>query len=237
MIEKIYLKHEDFVTGFKKLSESLNMRQDICLSIGHIGYDEVLEHLKRVSLAEIRMDLLNFTTEQFATIFQSHSNLIATYRANSDNLDSLHKMLTIAIENGCKYIDLDISVPKELIEALGKQTRLNNGQLILSYHNFEETPSEEVLKSIIETISQNKAHIAKIACMANSDDDCDRVLELYKDYTNLVGFCMGELGKFTRVKSILLGAPFTYASIKGKETAPGQLSYEEIEDHLSNANN
>jgi 3-dehydroquinate dehydratase len=32
----------------------------------------------------------------------------------------------------------------------------------------------------------------------------------------------------------LLGAPFTYASIKGKETAPGQMAFEEVEKFFNN---
>jgi 3-dehydroquinate dehydratase len=44
-----------------------------------------------------------------------------------------------------------------------------------------------------------------------------------------VAFAMGEIGKSTRIQSVKLGAPFTYASINGKETAPGQISYADME--------
>jgi 3-dehydroquinate dehydratase I len=205
------------------------MRHDICLSIGNIDYSDALEHLKKVALAEIRMDLLNFSNNQFASIFKSHSNLIATYRSKGKDLSSMENMLSVAIENGCKYIDIDISTPKELIDTFGKKIREHNGKLILSYHNFNETPRLEQLDRIIEITQQYNADITKIACFANTDDDCERILSLYKDRSNLVAFCMGNLGRITRIKSLSLGALFTYASIAGKETAPGQLSYETLE--------
>jgi 3-dehydroquinate dehydratase-1 len=205
------------------------MRNDICLSIGNIDYSETIKQLKKVAMAEIRMDLLKFTDEQFALVFNSHPNLIATYRISGENNEEMVRKINLALENGCKYVDIDISTPIEFIELIKKKTAELNRQLILSYHNFEKTPNTLELEKMVESMFQWGAYLAKIACMANTEDDCDRVLSLYSKYKNLIAFSMGKIGKRTRISALNLGAPFTYASIEGKETAPGQMNYDEME--------
>jgi 3-dehydroquinate dehydratase-1 len=45
----------------------------------------------------------------------------------------------------------------------------------------------------------------------------------------IIAVSMGDAGKISRVVAPLLGAYLTYASLrKGKESAPGQLSFEEV---------
>lgn len=208
------------------------MRNNICLSIGNIDYTDTLEQLKKVAIAEIRMDLLTFTDKEFALVFNSHPNLIATYRISGENHEEMVRKINLALENGCKFVDIDISTPIEFIDLIKKKSVELNRQLILSYHNFEKTPNTLELGKIVESMFQCGAYLAKIACMANTDDDCDRVLSLYSKYKNLIAFSMGEIGKRTRILSLTMGAPFTYASIEGKETAPGQMSYDEMESLL-----
>lgn len=207
------------------------MNPKICLSIGNISVNEVLDQLKGVALAEIRIDLLNLTDDELATIFNQHKNLIATYRLQGDN-DKMETLLTKAIHNGCAYIDIDIETPLAFRNRLIEKGQNKGCKVILSYHNFAETPDSKMLNDIIENLFESKADLAKIACMANSEEDCDRVLELYSKTKNLIAFCMGEIGKRTRFEALKMGAPFTYASIEGKETAPGQISYDEMESLL-----
>jgi 3-dehydroquinate dehydratase type I len=44
----------------------------------------------------------------------------------------------------------------------------------------------------------------------------------------LVCFCMGEKGKVSRLLSPMFGAYFTFASLEGDSTAPGQMSIAEM---------
>ncbi|MCS7145411.1 MAG: type I 3-dehydroquinate dehydratase [Nitrososphaerota archaeon] len=48
----------------------------------------------------------------------------------------------------------------------------------------------------------------------------------------LVAFSMGERWSLTRILSVLLGAPFTYASLPGRPVAPGQLNFTEAVEAL-----
>lgn len=207
------------------------MRNDICLSIGNLNFNEIVPHLKSVSLAEIRIDLLSLNKNELATIFKSHKNLIATYRTTSD-FKTMFTHVTHAIDNGCAYVDIDINTPDTYLSKLIQFAQIKGCKLILSYHNFKETPSIENLIGTTDKLFSRGASIAKIACMAQTQSDCAKVLSLYENYKNLVAFCMGTLGRVTRISAPMLGAPFTYATIGNLETAPGQLNYDQTETIL-----
>lgn len=207
------------------------MHPKICLSIGNISYDEALQHLQNVSLAEVRMDLLNFTNEQYSSVFSRGECTIATYRSEKDFENLLDRYIQ-AIELGSTCIDVDINVPEIYRDKIADLAHIKGCKVILSYHNYEKTPSRKHLSHIIEKMLTSGADIAKIACMAKSTEDCSRVLGLYEKYPKLVAFCMGDIGKITRLTAPLLGAPFTYASIVGKDVAPGQMSYLEVESFI-----
>jgi 3-dehydroquinate dehydratase-1 len=207
------------------------MHPKICLTIGNVTYGEALKHLNNVSLAEIRMDLLDFSDEQFSSIFSQSKYKIATYRSDS-NFELLFSKYSQAIELGCTCVDIDINVPEVYRDKIADLAHSKGCKVILSYHNYEKTPNHKDLMRVIDKMRGSGADIVKIACIANSTEDCSRVLGLYENHTKLVAFCMGEIGKITRLSAPLLGAPFTYASIKGKEVASGQICYSEVESFL-----
>jgi 3-dehydroquinate dehydratase-1 len=126
-------------------------------------------------------------------------------------------------------VDIEIEAGAAYKKEIMQTARLRECQVILSYHNFENTPSKKQLGTIIEQCFSQGADIAKIACRVHSETDSARILSLY-DYPGqlhkgkITAIGMGEKGKITRLAAPLLGAPFTYASQStGKETAPGQL--------------
>ena len=200
------------------------MRQDICLSLGNLNFDDIVTHLKNVAMAEIRIDLLNLNSKELETIFKLHKNLIATYRTKNDFV-TMVPILTHAISSGCAYVDIDINTPEAYLTKLIKAAQSNDCKIILSYHNFDKTPNTQSLISIADRLFSSGANIAKIACMAHKPSDCARILGLYENYQNLMAFCMGPIGMITRIAAPMLGAPFTYASVGNWETAPGQLNY------------
>ena len=55
-----------------------------------------------------------------------------------------------------------------------------NTKVILSSHNFDDTPSDAALESTLQQMWSSGADVAKIATTANSITDCARVLTLLK---------------------------------------------------------
>jgi 3-dehydroquinate dehydratase-1 len=209
----------------------------ICLCIGNPSVALCLELLPAVELAEIRLDGADLSPNEIRRIFTLHANLIATFRpkVGDDALEKRKMALLTAVEAGAAYVDIEIEAGAEYKKEIVQTARQHECQVILSYHNYENTPSKKHLETIIEQCFSQGADIAKIACQVHSEADSARILSLY-DYPGqlhqgkITAIGMGEKGKITRLAAPLLGAPFTYASQStGKETAPGQLDKETLE--------
>jgi 3-dehydroquinate dehydratase-1 len=114
-------------------------------------------------------------------------------------------------------------------EELSKFARSYHTRVIISYHNFIYTPSQDYLDIIIKESKKWNADRVKIATTATNKSDCSTVMGLYARHNNIIAFCMGEQGKITRLAAPLLGADFTFASWNDTlATAPGQLTVEEM---------
>jgi 3-dehydroquinate dehydratase/shikimate dehydrogenase len=130
-----------------------------------------------------------------------------------------------AADLGAAYVDIEARHFRR-IKRDPKRTRL-----IVSYHDFKETPED--LDDIYKEIVDKGADIVKIATMANSEDDNLRMLELVQATAQprrpIIGICMGELGKETRVLGPLVGGYLTFAALEnGQGSAPGQLTITEL---------
>ncbi len=215
----------------------------ICLSIGASGLNSVNDALSKAQLAEIRLDLTNLNKEETVELFQSKKYLIATCRSYDLPLEECKKRLTWAIlgtrfkkSKVKRYIDLDFDSPAEYREEMITTAKRGGFSIIISYHNFDNTESFERLCEIYEGAVNMGADIVKIVTNAKSIQECSRLLQLYKKYpiNTLVAFSIGEEGKFTRLISHFLGAPFIYCSLDGdSQTAPGQFTIAEAEKLIS----
>ena len=135
-----------------------------------------------------------------------------------------------AAKNGFEYVDLELSTPR--LKSVVKNVRQTGAKLIISFHDFDETPSFAKISTILEEEAAVGADICKIVTTAKRIEDNLVILDfLSKTCGNhkTVSFCMGELGKPSRFLSPLFGAYFTIASLhpSGK-TAPGQLPIQEM---------
>lgn len=202
----------------------------ICVSISGLDTSEILKTIKNVKMAEIRLDGLNLEKDDLKKIFSSPVELIATYRPGNFSEHVRVEFLTEAIENGASYVDVEIESSRSYREKIIRKAKEHGCKVILSYHNYEETPSDSKLREIIRLSLEYGGDIVKIACRANNPSDGARLIGLLGHHSNLVVIGMGEMGKITRIIAPLLGAPFTFASISnGMETADGQIDFERLE--------
>ena len=201
------------------------VRSDICVSIGNTSFQNILRVLEEVGMAEIRIDLLNFMPNQLEKVFSIHKNLIATCRQGRYDDAQRASMLLRAIEAGAAWVDLEIETSPEWRKPLIDLAKSKRCKVIISWHCFGKTPDDTELYSIVDSLYAAGADIAKIACLSNSRKDSARLMSLYSKYNNLVAIGMGKVGIISRIASLQLGAPFTFASIEGDSTAPGQLEY------------
>jgi 3-dehydroquinate dehydratase / shikimate dehydrogenase len=139
---------------------------------------------------------------------------------NGSEQDRL-RLLQKAIELGADYVDVEYDSIKQI-------TRRNRSKLIISHHNFKETPHD--LSKIYNDICQYNPDIVKIVTYANDITDNIRIFELLKSaQVPTISFCMGELGYISRILTSKFGGFLAFASLeKGKESAPGQLTVNEL---------
>ena len=204
----------------------------ICVSIQNKDYQEILEILKSVEMAEIRLDRCALEDEEIEALFSdSDVPLIATCRLSEE--PQAPELLELAIRSGAKYADLEMEAPAAVGRRIRETCREYGTVLIRSYHNYEDTPSKEVLQSLVERARTFGGEVVKIVTTAHSEAHNATVAALYKDAApgSLVAFCMGDAGKVSRLDALRYGAPFTYACLsKVDATAPGQWTWEEMKD-------
>jgi 3-dehydroquinate dehydratase-1 len=193
-----------------------------------MDFEQCKKILQDVELAEIRLDKLDFSLRQVEEIFSLPGKWIATCRPGRISESERRDVLTTAVEAGAAYVDIEIEADDFFIKTIIDVARKKKCRVIMSYHNFENTPAKTELPAIVNRCLDRGADIAKIACRVLSEADSARILSLYDSPAGAQGkilaLGMGEKGKITRVAAPFLGAPFTFSALSpGQKTAPGQL--------------
>ena len=213
----------------------------ICTSLQNRTFEQILEILDdpAVEMAEIRLDRCPLTDSQIEELFsESDTPLIATCRiAESASEQEAEHRLSVAIEAGARFADLEIEAPAQMSKRFQHLCRKNGTEIIRSYHDFEQTPSPEVLQMALARCFRYGADIAKIVTSCHDAQDAARIESLYTIVLEgvdslqgrLIAFGMGEAGRATRLECLRRGAPFSYAALSAEEaTAPGQWSTAEM---------
>jgi 3-dehydroquinate dehydratase I len=138
-----------------------------------------------------------------------------------------------AVELKAAYVDLELRAPSESLKHLLAGIEHSSSRLILSWHDFEQTPDKQELVAVLNAMQDNGAHIGKIVTMAHDFRDVLSVLQLQEEAARmrfpLIAFCMGRPGIISRLATLELGGYMTYCSANNSEaTAPGQLSVEAL---------
>ena len=125
-------------------------------------------------------------------------------------------------------IDLELANEPEFLEPLVGIARQHGVRVILAFHDFQGTPTDEAMLAMIASMHANGADIAKIAVMPKAPGDVLRLLRVTAEARRiypglpLAVMSMGALGSITRVAGFLYGSDMAFAV--GKEaSAPGQI--------------
>ncbi|MFH1533984.1 MAG: type I 3-dehydroquinate dehydratase [Nitrospirota bacterium] len=186
----------------------------------------IKEAQKHVEVIEVWFDeLKSLKEEDLKSIFAIKSHPFIYKCQNPENIDAILKF-------NPEFIDLDIETPPKHIKKIGPKT-----SLIISHHNFKETPSLGSLRALAKKIKAKGADIIKIATQANEFEDSVRMLsllsELHEKGEKAICICMGEKGQITRTAGLTLGNYLMYAPIKDSDaSAPGQLTVKQLQWHL-----
>jgi len=214
------------------------MRGKICMSVTAPDADTVARTVREnrglIDLVEVRLDAMD-RPEVDRSMHLVHLPLLFTNRPTweggdfSGSEEERLRPLLQAVELRAAYVDLELRADQSLRQQLLEATRSSPTGLILSWHDFTSTPSTEELTDLIRQMRDGGADVGKIVTTAETNDDVLRVLALLRvagkiDFP-VSAFCMGTVGRISRVATIYLGGEMTYvAASEDQATAPGQLS-------------
>ena len=192
-----------------------------------IGADIVevrLDYLEDLDVNVLSSTLRPYMDKLVLTLRPSYEN--GLFEGDEEERVEILKQLS---QEGPAYVDIELRSP--MIQDLSKELMKAGITVIVSWHDFEETPETDELQKIAN-LAMSCGSIAKVVTMAKSFSDNLRILSLYHtgDKHRLIAFCMGAEGVLSRFLSVMLGAPFMYVSLPGAPTAPGQPSITEAKE-------
>ena len=121
-----------------------------------------------------------------------------------------------------EYIDFEYFSHKDVFEEM-----LDFPNLVLSYHNFQETP--ENMMEILSELTSLTPKVVKVSVMAQTEQDVLDLMNFTRGFKTLnpeqeyVTISMGKMGKVSRITSDVTGSSWSFASLD-EASAPGQIS-------------
>lgn len=147
--------------------------------------------------------------------------------------DERCRLLEEVRDMGVPYLDLEFRCDGMWRETMWLLKPLDT-RFILSWHDMAETPDSLFLEDTLEFMLEDRwSDIIKIVTFARKAEDNLRVLSLIPKARaqgkDIIAFCMGPLGKWSRIAAPFLGSFLTYAPFSGKSaSAPGQITVNEM---------
>jgi 3-dehydroquinate dehydratase type I len=208
----------------------------ICVSIMARDNPDALEKMARAEpladFMEIRLDVMD-RFDLNALISGANRPLIITHRSRREGGkgSAAHELraryLLKAMEAGVEFVDVELSMPldhrQQILRKRGKT------KVIVSSHIRNGTPPFPELEGLLRKTAATGADVVKIVTLARCMEDNLEVLRLIPLAQamgqKIIVFCMGPLGKISRIASPLLGGFLTFASLEQDEpAAPGQMT-------------
>lgn len=211
-----------------------------------LAHQQILQVAPYADVIELRLDYWqNLVLQEVAALRKAITQpvmftLRQTAQGGRCQLDEGARLELIwqlaALEPG--YIDLEWDTAAEFVNKLSAV--YPHIQLIGSYHDFTETPTD--LTQLFQRIFNPAFTIHKIATFANTICDTLRLLIFLRNTSQqhrLIGMAMGEYGETSRILAPVVGSLFTYGSVDSQSAAaPGQLTLQELTEiyhvHLLN---
>jgi 3-dehydroquinate dehydratase I len=226
----------------------------LCTPIVGTTKEEIMEEVR--SVKGKKPDMIEWRVDYFEDIsdFQKVMLIADTIKQSTDNIPLLFTIRSVAeggnptdlttseivellsivckSSNSIDIIDYEIANPEEYTRHLRSVSQENDKLLLLSFHNYTETPSNDELHKVLEKAKSLGADIAKIAVMPNNRADVLRLLTVTNKANEelkipIATMSLGSLGSLTRMAGWIFGSVIVF-TVGAKSSAPGQIPIEEM---------
>lgn len=150
----------------------------------------------------------------------------------------LAKLYELAVKSeAVDMIDVEFFETKNSRKVIG-HLQEQGVKVISSHHDFDETPSEEIMYMILEQMAEGGADIVKLAVMPEKPADVLHLLAATVAFKEkhvelpVVTMSMGAYGVISRISGETFGSCITFGSHE-QPSAPGQLQMEKLETILN----
>ncbi len=201
----------------------------LAAATGDLGEEPAAQ--EHADLIEFRMDLGTDPLDQLAA-YDGDLPLLATNRVEWEGGEAASEGrladLALAAEHpSVEAVDVELSAVAsgEGMDVV-EQAREQDAAVVVSVHDFEETPEPAELRRLLERSAEH-GDVAKLATTAESPDDALSLLAATRSATaaghTVATMAMGEPGRHTRAVAPVYGSRIGYAPVDPEEaTAPGQ---------------
>jgi len=225
----------------------------ICLPLIGKSRDEILREAKE--LVALHPDLLEWRIDAYEKV-ESTVDCLTVLQELRQSIVEMPLIFTcrIDLEGGLKKItqekrlqlysaaiasgtidivDIELCNGEEFIAAIKERAVASAVKVILSYHNFKETPSESFIYSKLVEAQTAGADIVKLAAMPHNYADVLTLLSatnrarIERVQVPIVTMSMGEEGAISRLVGGLFGSDITFA-IGLRASAPGQIPIKDL---------
>ena len=225
----------------------------ICVPVVETTTEKIIQQIQELQncdLIELRIDFyenihdLKQVHELLLQVRQqTNLPLLLTYRSLKEgghiqlSDQEYLSLVQTACQSGCiDIVDIELESGNMLVYELVEIAHQNHVKVLMSYHDFEKTPTVLEMKERLEKMEIMGADICKIAVMPFSYKDVIQLLNTTMEMSQrltrpLVTMSMGKIGKITRIVGELVGSSITFASV-GQSSAPGQLTLEDMQTLL-----
>ncbi|MGI9134800.1 MAG: type I 3-dehydroquinate dehydratase [Rhodoferax sp.] len=225
----------------------------ICTPLVGRTHDAVLAEVQRVvakkpDLLEWRIDFFEAITDHAAVIglaqsiraqaqgipvlFTRRSVREGGQKIALDEAGVLALYAAVMASRSIELIDYEMSNDAAQIAQVRAQSAANGIQLLLSFHDFQATPSKLALCEKFALAQRLGADIGKVAVMPQRLEDVLTLLAATLESSQslqmpLVSMSMGAYGSLTRLFGWAFGSAMSFA-IGAAASAPGQVPIEDL---------
>ncbi len=212
---------------------SLELNKSIVASIGKNSIESAIKAKKLgADILELRIDLLETdASEVLQALKKLGLPIIITNRMKQEGGaweesedERIQKLLSLL--HGADAVDIELCAAER--DKVVKNARSNGKTVIISTHDFQRTPENDVMLGVIRESFEAGGDIAKLAVMPRSLGDVLRLLDVTLHSEGKVcTIAMGNIGRYSRVIAPIYGSVMTYGYVDAP-TAPGQLRVDEL---------
>jgi 3-dehydroquinate dehydratase-1 len=225
------------------------------IAVPNVGTNEaeILDSAKKI--AQAKPDLMEWRIDYYRDGIKDNSKLIATAKKLRDAVGELPILVTfrtkneggvlelsedgylnlvqVVVENRLgDAVDIELFHDESRIKALVKAAHNYNVVVVMSNHDFEKVPAQDVIEFRLQKMAALGADVPKLACMPHNADDVLTLLAAtnaaHKAIDKpIITMAMADLGKVSRIAGQVFGSCLSFGAV-GKTSAPGQLSIEDL---------